>query len=217
MKTYIFHLNIKELYSNFARQKDSEMSKQVRIAIFASGSGTNADNICHYFNQHSSIKVTAAFVNNQKAGVIEKMKKRNIPVILFDREMFYEKQLVLDELEKHEIDFIVLAGFLWKVPEKIVEDFESRIVNIHPALLPGYGGKGMYGHFVHKAVIENKEKVSGITIHLVNQDYDKGCILFQATCPVLDTDTPESLANRVHTLEYLHFPRVIEAWINSFK
>lgn len=192
------------------------MSFTKRIAIFASGNGTNALNLVRYFELHRTIKVEAVFVNNPNAGVITKMKEVNIPIFLFNKEMFYEKAVVLDELKNKQIDFIVLAGFLWLMPNNIIDRYNKRIINIHPALLPFYGGKGMYGNKVHEVVINNKENISGITIHEVNEEYDKGKIIFQAICPVLDADTPQSLAERIHKIEYLHFPKVVEAWISSF-
>lgn len=192
------------------------MSFTKKTVIFASGGGTNALNLIRYFESHNTIKVESVFVNNPNAGVITKMKEVNMPVFLFNKEMFYEKEVVLNELNNRQIDFIVLAGFLWLMPNNIICRYNKKIINIHPALLPFYGGKGMYGNKVHEAVIHNREKISGITIHEVNEEYDKGNIIFQATCPVFDTDTPQSLANRIHQIEYLHFPKVVEAWILSF-
>ncbi|MCX7861719.1 MAG: phosphoribosylglycinamide formyltransferase [Bacteroidales bacterium] len=189
------------------------MTQKVRIAIFASGSGSNAQNIVQYFASHKSIKVEVAFVNNPNAAVIERMKTCNIPIFLFNKKMFYENNDVLDALTTFSIDYIVLAGFLWLVPSNIIESYFNRIVNIHPALLPKFGGKGMFGNNVHEAVLKNRESFSGITIHEVNHEYDKGKILFQAICPVLPEDTVETLSHRIHKLEYLHYPKVIEAWI----
>lgn len=193
------------------------MNDYVRLAIFASGSGTNAENIVRYFSQHKQINVSMVFVNNPEAGVIQRMQNLNIPIYLFNRSMFYETNEVLMALRSNSIDFIVLAGFLWLIPSSIIDAYAKKIINIHPALLPKYGGKGMYGNKVHEQVIANKESVSGITIHEVNQVYDQGQIIFQATCPVLASDTVESLANRIHSIEYYHYPRVIESWILSFK
>lgn len=187
----------------------------IKVAIFASGSGTNAQRIIEYFSNHRSIKVEIIFTNNKDAFVIERAKKLNIPYFLFNRKDFSENNVVLDKLRENKIDFIVLAGFLWLVPPKIIQEYNGRIVNIHPALLPNYGGKGMYGEFVHKAVVANKETHSGITIHYVNENYDQGDIIFQAKCMVTPEDTPESLAHKIHSLEYEHFPQIIEQVIEK--
>jgi phosphoribosylglycinamide formyltransferase-1 len=180
------------------------------IAIFASGSGTNAENIIRFFRTDRSGRVKLVLTNNPKAGVIQRAQSNDIETFVFGREQLYESGEVLDLLKQRAIDFVVLAGFLWLVPLSILKAFENKIVNIHPALLPKYGGKGMYGKHVHQAVIANEEKQSGITIHFVNQRYDEGDIIFQASCPVERDDTPESLASRIHQLEYEHFPPVVE-------
>ncbi|NSW44803.1 MAG: phosphoribosylglycinamide formyltransferase [Bacteroidales bacterium] len=187
-------------------------NKKINLAIFASGSGTNAENIVKYFLNDDIISVHSVFTNNPKAGVIERMKTYNIPMIIFNKDEFHSKQF-LSLLYQLNIDVIILAGFLWLIPENIIVNFPDRIINIHPALLPAYGGKGMYGNNVHKKVIDNKETKSGITIHLVNKDYDKGKILFQAVCHVYPNDTVDTLANRVHLLEYTHFPSIIKAFV----
>ncbi len=181
-----------------------------KIAVFASGSGSNAENIANYFAQKPDVTVSCILSNNPKAFVIERAKKLNIPSFCFNRDDFYNSTRVLDYLKENEIDFVVLAGFLWLIPENLVKQYPGKIVNIHPALLPNYGGKGMYGMKVHESVIENKEKKSGISIHIVNEKYDEGSIVFQAECSIEEGDTPESLANKVHELEYKHFPEVIE-------
>lgn len=180
------------------------------IAIFASGSGTNAENIIRYFSTKKSAKVSLVLSNKRQALVFKRAESLNIPAVFFDHSEFYENGGVSGYLETYKIDFIVLAGFLWLVPEEIIEKYHGRIINIHPALLPSYGGKGMYGETVHKSVIANHEKESGITIHYVNNRYDKGDIIFQARCKVETWDTPASLAEKIHALEYKHFPRVIE-------
>ena len=190
------------------------MKNRIRLAVFASGNGTNAENIVRFFQNNYEIKVELVLTNNPSAGVIQKMNILKVPVFLFDKLMFYQSNSVLNELQKHAIDYIVLAGFLWLVPQSLLNAYPNKIINIHPALLPKYGGKGMYGNKVHKAVIEQNETISGITIHLVNEEYDKGRILFQATCPVLSSSI-EDLANRIHSLEYLYYPSTIEAWIKS--
>ncbi|MBL7972791.1 MAG: phosphoribosylglycinamide formyltransferase [Prolixibacteraceae bacterium] len=179
-----------------------------RIAIFASGSGTNAQRIIEYFSTSKDIVVDSLWSNNENAYALIRAEKLGIETFTFEQEEFYRSNEILDRLYDHRIDMIVLAGFLWLVPRNLTELF--TVINIHPALLPKYGGKGMYGANVHKAVLASKDKESGITIHQVNQDYDKGKIIFQATCPIVSGDTPETLAARVHELEYQHYPRVIE-------
>jgi phosphoribosylglycinamide formyltransferase-1 len=181
-----------------------------RIAIFASGSGTNAERIMHHFKEHESGTVSLVLSNKKDAKVLERARKFGIPTRIFSRQEFYETDLVLNYLLHEDINFIVLAGFLWLVPENILNTFPGRIINIHPALLPKFGGKGMYGSRVHEAVIEAGEKESGITIHYVNPKYDEGQIIFQAKCKVESGDDAESLANKVHQLEYKYFPKVIE-------
>jgi phosphoribosylglycinamide formyltransferase-1 len=185
------------------------------IAIFASGSGTNAENIIKYFSNKNTAKVALILSNKREAYVLERAAKNNLPSLFFDRKDFYESEKVLKCLQSHKIDFIILAGFLWLVPSNILKTYNNRIVNIHPALLPKYGGKGMYGDVVHRAVIANSEKESGVTIHYVNQFYDRGDIIFQAKCEIVSGETPESLAAKVHALEYLHFPEIIEKLILS--
>ena len=180
-----------------------------KIAIFASGSGSNAENIIQYFAQKPQFCVKSVFCNVPDAYVLERAKKYRIPSFVFNREEFRNPDKVFRQLQEQEIDFIVLAGFLWLMPSFITAAWPNKIVNIHPALLPAYGGKGMYGHHVHEAVIAAGEKESGITIHYVNDHYDQGAIIFQAKCPVLPTDTPDDLAARVHELEYQYFPQII--------
>jgi phosphoribosylglycinamide formyltransferase-1 len=180
------------------------------IAIFASGSGSNAENIITYFSNRNSAKVALVMSNNRNAFVLERAAKLNIRSVFFDRKEFYNTGKVLRYLQLYKIDYVVLAGFLWLIPEDILNQYNGKIINIHPALLPKYGGKGMYGHNVHKAVIKNREKESGITVHHVNSQYDSGDIIFQSKCKVEPSDTYESLAEKVHALEYLHYPHVIE-------
>lgn len=184
-----------------------------KIAIFASGSGTNAENIINYFSTKNSAKVALVLSNRRDAFVLERATRLKIPGYFFDRNKLYDTGEVLDWLLKNEIDLIVLAGFLWLVPLNILKQYDRKIINIHPALLPKYGGKGMYGDRVHRAVIENGDVVSGITIHFVNESYDKGDIIFQARCKVDPSDTPDSLAKKIHSLEYQHYPRIIEEMI----
>lgn len=188
------------------------MDKQINLAILASGSGTNAENIAKHFESHSNIQVKEILSNKADAFVHERARSLNIPSSTFTREQFQDSSFI-KRLE--DIDYIILAGFLWLIPKYLVKSFPNRIINIHPALLPKFGGKGMYGDHVHMAVIEADEKESGITIHLVNEEYDKGEILFQAKCEVKDGETANSLATKIHTLEYEHFPKTIERYIVS--
>lgn len=185
------------------------------IAIFASGSGTNAKNIAEYFKTVKKIHVSLILSNRPDAFVLDRAKKLGIPSLVFTRKDFYESDSILDALRENEIDFIVLAGFLWFIPDNLLKAFPRRIINIHPALLPKYGGKGMYGEKVHQAVIRSGDKQTGITIHYVNDHYDEGEIIFQDLLDILPEDTAESIAQKVHSLEYKHFPRVIEEVINN--
>jgi phosphoribosylglycinamide formyltransferase 1 len=185
------------------------------IAILASGTGTNAENIIKYFSNKNTAKVSLVLSNKRQAKVLKRAEANNIRTVFFEHKEFYVTGKVLRYLGLYKIDFIVLAGFLWLVPENIIEQYAGRIINIHPALLPAYGGKGMYGEAVHKAVIASHDKESGITIHYVNKLYDEGDIIFQKRCKVDPTDTPESLAEKVHALEYLHYPKVIEGIVEK--
>lgn len=187
----------------------------IHVAIFASGSGSNAENISHYFTNHPKIVISLIISNKRDAYVHERARKLGIPSYTFSKSEFDEATLIIDTLREYKIDFIVLAGFLLKVSQPILDAFPSRIVNIHPALLPKYGGKGMYGDNVHKAVVDADEKESGITIHYVNENYDEGDIIFQAKCEVLSDDSPDDVAKKVHELEYVHFPQVIEKVIET--
>lgn len=187
-----------------------------RIALFASGSGSNAEKIAAHFAGNADVDVSLLLTNNPKAGVIDRVRSArgsgsslHIPVLLFDRPTFYDTDRITQILHQQRIDFIVLAGFMWLMPAGLVRAFPGRIVNIHPALLPKFGGKGMYGHFVHEAVVAAGETESGITIHYVNEQYDEGQIIFQASCPVLPTDTPDDVARKVQALEHTHYPRVV--------
>ena len=180
------------------------------IAIFASGAGSNAQKIIDHFRQSGHIKISLIICNKPGAGVLNIAARENIPAILIDKEKFFRGNAYTDDLKKHQIDFIILAGFLWKIPATLIKAYSGSIVNIHPALLPKYGGKGMYGNHVHEAVIQAKEKESGITIHYVDEQYDHGDAIFQAKCAVLENDTAESLAQRIHGLEYEHYAKVIE-------
>ncbi|MCK9401052.1 MAG: phosphoribosylglycinamide formyltransferase [Bacteroidales bacterium] len=186
-----------------------------KIAVFASGSGTNAQNIAEYFLVVRDIRVSLVLANKPDAFVLERAKKLGIPSLVFTRKEFYESEVILDALQRNKIDFIVLAGFLWLIPDYLLKAFSRRIINIHPALLPKYGGKGMYGDKVHQAVIQSGDKQTGISIHYVNDHYDEGEIIFQDSFDILPEDTAESIAKKVHALEYLHFPRIIEETIRA--
>ena len=180
------------------------------IAILASGTGTNAENIIKYFSNKNTAKVSLVLSNKRQAQVLKRAEENNIRTVFFEHKEFYVTGKVLRYLLLYKIDFIVLAGFLWLVPENIIEQYPGRIINIHPALLPSYGGKGMYGEAVHKAVLEGKDKESGITFHYVNKLYDRGDIIFQTRCKIDPSETTHSLAEKVHALEYKHYPKVIE-------
>jgi len=182
----------------------------INMAVFASGTGSNAKKIIEHFHQHPTIKVALVVSNNPAAGVLHIAAANNIPTLIIEKEKFFRGNAYIDELKEKKIDFIVLAGFLWKVPAALVAAFAGKIVNIHPALLPAYGGKGMYGKFVHQAVIDNKEKQSGITIHYVDELYDHGQIIFQDTCSLDPGETPDSLAQKIHVLEHKHYAPQIE-------
>jgi phosphoribosylglycinamide formyltransferase-1 len=181
-----------------------------RIAIFASGSGSNAQNINEYFEGNSEVSISLILANKADAYVLERAKNMNIPSFVFSNKELQNTSIVLDKLKEYSIDYVVLAGFLLKIPSSLIAAFPNKIVNIHPALLPKYGGKGMYGMNVHQAVVENKEKESGITIHFVNENYDEGQIIFQAKIEVTGKDTPDDVASKIHKLEYANFPKVIE-------
>lgn len=197
----------------------------INIAIFASGAGSNAEKIIQYFNstparntaEKKKIQVSLIVCNKPGAGVLDIAKKFNIPFILLDKEQFFRGNAYVDELIAAHINIIVLAGFLWKVPAAIIGAYPGKILNIHPALLPKYGGKGMYGHFVHDAVIASGDQESGITIHVVDELYDHGHHIFQTFCPVLPGDTAETLASRIHALEHDNYPKVIEEFIRKIK
>ena len=185
------------------------------IAIFASGEGTNARNIIHYFKNSAVASITLVVSNNPNANVLKMAKTERIKTYVLEKEKFYSSDEVIGFLKTNQIDLIVLAGFLWMVPQSLVHAFPDKIVNIHPALLPKFGGKGMYGMNVHKVVVDSKEKESGITVHFVNEKYDEGKIISQHSCEISVGETPASLAAKVHELEYIYFPKVIEAVLNG--
>ena len=180
-----------------------------RIVLFASGSGSNVENIAQYFEGDTRVEIGGVLCNNPGAGVVDRCKRLRLPLYCFNRPAYMEGKGILALLKGLEPDLIVLAGFLWKIPESTVAAFPDKIINIHPALLPRFGGKGMYGMHVHRAVIEEGEKESGITIHRVNEAYDEGSILLQEKTPIEPGDTPEALAKKIHALEYAHYPPAI--------
>ncbi|WP_266203879.1 phosphoribosylglycinamide formyltransferase [Pontibacter kalidii] len=180
------------------------------IVIFASGSGSNAQRLLEHFEHHPAIRVAALFSNNPKAYALKRAETFRVPAFLFTRDEFYNTDKVLEQVQAFEPDLIVLAGFLWLVPLNLLRAFPNRIINIHPALLPKYGGKGMHGAHVHAAVIQAQEPESGITIHYINEEYDKGEFILQERCPVQPTDSPEELAARILQLEHKHLPEVVE-------
>jgi phosphoribosylglycinamide formyltransferase 1 len=189
----------------------------INVAIFASGAGSNAQKLIDHFRKHSQIKIALIVCNKPGAGVLTIAQNEKIPSLLIEKEQFFRGNAYVDELKQHNVDFIVLAGFLWKVPVQLVKAFRQRIINIHPALLPNYGGKGMYGRFVHEAVIAAKEAESGISIHYVDELYDHGQLIFQARCTIDATDTPDSLAQKIHALEHEHYPLIVEKVIEELQ
>lgn len=180
------------------------------LAIFASGSGTNADAICKYFANNPSISVGLIITNKKEAGVLEIAKKRNIPAGIVNREQLNDEAFLLGELKNHQINLIVLAGFMVMIPAFLVREYQNRMINIHPALLPKFGGKGMYGKHVHEAVLKAGEKKSGITIHHVTEEYDEGKIIFQAEVTISPDETIASLEEKIHRLEHENYPKIIE-------
>ncbi len=184
------------------------------LIIFASGAGSNAAAIIAYFKQTGKAKVSLIVSNKADAGVLDIAKKEEIPFLIINKQTL-NQTLIIEQLSDVKPFLVVLAGFMWKMPEAIVHAFPGKIINIHPALLPGYGGKGMYGHHVHHAVIAAREKESGITIHYVNEHYDEGNIILQARCPVQPGDSPDDLASRIHKLEHFYYPRTIEYLLNN--
>lgn len=181
------------------------------IAIFASGTGTNAQNIIRYFKDSEAAKVALVVSNRKEAPVVRKAQDEDVDVLVVDKTMWADEELMLEALKIYDLDLLVLAGFLWLVPEYLIREYPNRIINIHPALLPKYGGKGMYGDKVHRTVLENRETETGITIHYVNHRYDEGEVIFQARCGIdCQAEDADTIAKRVHALEYEHYPRVIE-------
>lgn len=191
------------------------MNNPIKLAILGSGNGTNAQQISEYFADRNDVKVVCIIYNKKDAYIAQRAKNLGIESHYFGRNDFYGSTAVLDYLREKQADWIILAGFLWLVPESMLQAYPNRIINIHPALLPSYGGKGMYGHHVHEAVVANHEKESGITIHIVDNNYDRGTTLFQARCNVTPDDTPDTLAEKIHLLEKEYFPQIIDRTINA--
>jgi phosphoribosylglycinamide formyltransferase 1 len=181
-----------------------------RIVIFASGSGTNAENLIKYFRDNGNVSVIQVLTNNPHAKVLERCKTLQVSALSFNKIALTKTNDVLNILKASNPDLIVLAGFLWKFPEFILNEFPTKVINVHPALLPKYGGKGMFGMHVHESVVANNETETGITIHYVNEHYDEGAIIFQAKCAVAPTDTAEDVAAKIHELEMEHFPKIVE-------
>lgn len=214
-KKLLYKLGVRSLQSGEKQEEfqtpNSQLRTQTKIAIFASGAGSNAEKIIHHLQNHPSIHVALVVCNKPGAGVLSIAGQQGIPALLIERERFFRGDSYLPVLQKeYGIRFIVLAGFLWKIPDALVAAYPGSMINIHPALLPKYGGKGMYGMHVHEAVIAAGEKESGITIHFVNEHFDDGEAIFQATCPIEPGDTPEILAQKVHALEHRYFPGIVE-------
>jgi phosphoribosylglycinamide formyltransferase-1 len=189
--------------------------QMVHIAIFASGTGSNAQKIIDHFRNDPLVMISLVISNKPGAGVLNIAQRENIPSLIIEKERFFRGDGYVSVLKERNIQWIILAGFLWKIPTSLIHAFPGRIINIHPALLPKYGGKGMYGHFVHEAVIGAKEKESGITIHYVDEQFDHGKHILQLTCPVDEADTPETLAKKIQVLEHKHYPEVIARLVND--
>ena len=196
------------------RQQKTDDKQPLRIAIFASGTGSNAQQIVNYFKKSTKAKIALIVCNNLKAGVLNIALKENIPVLLIEKNKFLETGYV-QQIKNYGIDLIILAGFLWKIPLQLINAFQNKIINIHPALLPAYGGKGMYGNAVHSAIIVAKEKESGITIHYVDEKYDHGKIIFQAKCSLDENETADTLAQKIHQLEHKYYPKIIDTVLDK--
>lgn len=215
---YRFFTNyLKKLGKRMKLISADEKTTPIRIAIFASGAGSNAKKIIEYFSEpgHLAVEVALIACNKPEAGVLHIAAENHIPTLIIEKEQFFRGDGFVPFLKENGVDFIVLAGFLWKIPSSLINSYPGKIINIHPALLPKFGGKGMYGKHVHEAVIAAGETESGITIHYVDEKYDHGATILQATCPVYSTDTAETLAARIHELEHAHFPKAVEACLRS--
>jgi formyltetrahydrofolate-dependent phosphoribosylglycinamide formyltransferase len=208
-KQVLTHVN-NPLMNKEANPEPKSSNKKMKLAIFASGTGTNAQKLIAYFKDSPLATVNLVVSNKKEAGVLTIAEKEGIETLLIEKDNFFRGDAYLPQLQERGISFIVLAGFLWKIPQALITAYPRRIINIHPALLPKFGGKGMYGHYVHEAVLQAGEIESGITIHYVDEHYDNGDVIFQTACPVMEGDTPETIAKRIHQLEHLHYPRVVE-------
>ncbi len=206
--------NLKRETINEKPQTKNPLS-QIRLAIFASGAGSNAQKIIDYFRNHPQVTIAVIVSNKPEAGVLKIAEREKIATLIIEKGKFFREDGYVEELKTLRIDWIILAGFLWKIPLSLIHAFPLHIINIHPALLPKFGGKGMYGHFVHEAVIAAGETQSGITVHYVDEHFDHGAPIFQATCIIDKTDTPETLARKIHELEHAHYPEVINKLITS--
>lgn len=212
---FVYRLHTKYLYLHVKSVIIKAMSTKIKIAIFASGNGSNAKNIYHYFKNSDTIEITTILCNKKEAFVFQRARNLGIEARYFPNSEFREGSNIIKFLKEKNIDIIVLAGFLLKIPQNLINAFPKGIINIHPALLPNYGGKGMYGDNVHKAVLAAGDTKSGITIHLINENYDQGKHLLQVECDVLSTDTHEDIASKVHALEYKYFPICISDYISN--
>jgi len=188
----------------------NDQKPKVKLAVFASGAGSNAEKLIQYFKDSELATVALIVCNKPEAGVIAIAQKEGVPVLLIEKEQFFRGDAYVPQLQQQGIGFVVLAGFLWKIPQALISAYPKRIVNIHPALLPKFGGKGMYGQYVHEAVLNAGEMESGITIHYVDEHYDNGDIIFQTACPILPGDKPGDIAQRIHQLEHAYYPKVVE-------
>lgn len=211
-KRFLQRLHILEKENKAVKIKGTmkNESVKIKIGVFASGTGSNAEKLIQYFKASGIASIALIVCNKEKAGVTAIAEKEGVPVLLIEKERFLRGDAYLPFLKEQDIGFLVLAGFLWKIPQALINAYPRRIVNIHPALLPKFGGKGMYGQYVHEAALNAGEVESGITIHYVDEHYDNGDIIFQTACPILPGDKPGDIAQRIHTLEHLHYPRVIE-------
>ena len=192
-------------------------STKVKLALFASGTGSNAQKLIDYFRESATASVALIVCNKPGAGVLRIAEQEGIATLLIEKEPFFRGDGYVPQLKEMGVGFLVLAGFLWKIPPSLISAYPRRIVNIHPALLPKFGGKGMYGQFVHEAVLQAGEVESGITIHYVDEHYDHGDVIFQTACPIVAGDTPETIAARIHQLEHLHYPRVVEEVVRGLE
>ncbi|MCC6288876.1 MAG: phosphoribosylglycinamide formyltransferase [Chitinophagaceae bacterium] len=207
--------NFKSQISNPKSQISNLKSTPARLAVFASGTGSNAQKIIDFFRNDPLVAIALIVSNKPTAGVLQIAEREKIASLVIEKEKFFNGDGYVEELKKHNVEWIILAGFLWKVPVSLIQAFPGKIINIHPALLPKYGGKGMYGHFVHEAVITAGEKQSGITIHFVDELFDHGAHIFQAYCNIEPGETPETLAKKVQVLEHKHFPEVIKQLVGK--